>query len=314
MLQFPSHTITIQRTNQQHHLMNSNHDEAQSNYNDFNEILQSEVYVDLERLRMLARHGVPNELRGEVWKYLLGVQQADRSKELSMSKARKDDYLQMDKTDPDVAKRVRGEVSRLQRRVPMLDGRHYLTRFENVIVAYLNTNRDAEYHPAMVSLCAPFIYVLDEEWDAYYCFEQVMQALEEHYTMNSVKERVAKFMTLFRYILPELCNYFEEEEVNLHEWVTSWLQYMLSREMKFEDLIRLWDAYFAMPDFLEFHPFVCLAILFNFRESLEDLEQSEIRTMLLCLPYMHIGRVLVEAHNLRHESMERQLSEDGGYL
>ena len=44
--------------------MNSNHDEAQSNYNDFNEILQSEVYVDLERLRMLARHGVPNELRG----------------------------------------------------------------------------------------------------------------------------------------------------------------------------------------------------------------------------------------------------------
>ena len=33
------------------------------------------------------------------------------------------------------------------------------------------------------------------------------------------------------------------------------------------------------------------AILFNFRESLEDLEQSEIRTMLLRLPYMHIERV-----------------------
>lgn len=140
-----------------------------------------------------------------------------------MSKARKDDYLQMDKTDPDVAKRIRGEVSRLQRRVPMLDGRHYLARFENVIIAYLNTNRDAEYHPAMVSLCAPFIYVLNEEWDAYYCFEQVMQALgedllilskrsinvlheyiDEHYTMNTVKESVAKFMTLFRYVLPEL--------------------------------------------------------------------------------------------------------------
>lgn len=61
--QFPSHTIATHQTNQ-HRLMNSNHDEAQSNYNDFNEILQSEVYVDLERLRMLARHGVPNELRG----------------------------------------------------------------------------------------------------------------------------------------------------------------------------------------------------------------------------------------------------------
>lgn len=35
------------------------------------------------------------------------------------------------------------------------------------------------------------------------------------------------------------------------------------------------------------------AILFNFRESLEDLEQSEIRTMLLCLPNMRIERVSV---------------------
>lgn len=114
-----------------------------------------------------------------------------------MSKARKDDYLQMDKTDPDVAKRIRGEVSRLQRRVPMLDGRHYLARFENVIIAYLNTNRDAEYHPAMVSLCAPFIYVLDEEWDAYYCFEQVMQALGEDLYICLSKH---SFNTLHTYI------------------------------------------------------------------------------------------------------------------
>lgn len=61
--QFPSLPLTAHQTTQHHH-MNTNHDEAQSNYNDFNEILQSEVYVDLERLRMLAKHGVPNELRG----------------------------------------------------------------------------------------------------------------------------------------------------------------------------------------------------------------------------------------------------------
>lgn len=31
---------------------------------DFQEILQSEVYVDLERLRILAKHGVPEKIRG----------------------------------------------------------------------------------------------------------------------------------------------------------------------------------------------------------------------------------------------------------
>lgn len=103
--------------------------------------------------------------------------------------------------------------------------------------------------------------------------------------------------------------------------------------MKFEDLVQLWgkdlflsnhnhnppsnlvilDAYFAIIDFVDFHPFVCLgketqnlcpmrhfvywhvhnntAILLNARENLEDLEQSEIRTMLLRLPYLNIQRV-----------------------
>ncbi|ORY96886.1 rab-GTPase-TBC domain-containing protein [Syncephalastrum racemosum] len=254
-------------------------DEALSNFNDYNEILQSEVWVDLERLRLLARHGVPNQLRGEVWKYLLGVQQADRSKELTNSKARKEDYEQIDKTNPEISKRIRGEVTRFQRRNPLLEGKHYLERFENVILAYLNANRDVEYHPALVSMCAPFIYVLETECDAYHCFERLMQALEE--------------------------------EVDLNEWVTSWLQHLLAREMQFENLVRLWDSYFAMPDFLDFHPFLCLAILLNARENLEDLEQSEIRTMLLRLPFMDMHRTIAEAYNLRHESMERQMSEDG---
>lgn len=35
-------------------------------------------------------------------------------------------------------------------------------------------------------------------------------------------------------------NFFEEEEVDLNEFTTSWLQYLLSKEMKFENLIRLW--------------------------------------------------------------------------
>lgn len=100
-----------------------------------------------------------------------------QAKELSNSKARKEDYEQLDKQDPEIAKRIRGEVARYQRRVPLLDGRQHMDRFENVILAYLSANRDAEYHPALISLCAPFVYVLDQEWDAYYCFEKLMQAL-----------------------------------------------------------------------------------------------------------------------------------------
>jgi hypothetical protein len=99
------------------------------------------------------------------------------AKELSSTKERSEEYDQIDKTDPDVAKRIRGEVNRFQRKVPDLEGKHYAEEFENVILAYLNTNRDVEYSPALVSLCAPFIYCLEKECDAYYCFERMMQAI-----------------------------------------------------------------------------------------------------------------------------------------
>ncbi|ORX44000.1 RabGAP/TBC [Hesseltinella vesiculosa] len=254
-------------------------DDILSSLKDYEEILQSEVYVDVDRLRILARHGVPQQIRGEVWKYLLGVERADRCKSpITIPPQRLEEYGQIDKTDPDVAKRIRGEVNRYQRKVKELEGKHFAEQFENVILAYLNTNRNVEYTPGLVALCAPFLYCLDKECDAYYCFERMMQAIDE--------------------------------EVDLNEWVTSWLQNLLAKEMAFEDVLRLWDVYFAILDPLELHPFVCLAILRHVKEKLEDLEQSEIRTILLRLPRLNIRMIVAEAVNLRHETWERQISED----
>ena len=45
---------------------------------EFRELLDSESYIHLDRLREAARHGVPFELRGHVWKYLIGVSKADK--------------------------------------------------------------------------------------------------------------------------------------------------------------------------------------------------------------------------------------------
>lgn len=83
----------------------------------------------------------------------------------------------MDKSNPEIAKKIRGEVSRYQLRTPELAGKHNTEKFENIIIAYLNSNRDMEYHPTMISLCAPFIYTLDKECDTFFCFERLMQAI-----------------------------------------------------------------------------------------------------------------------------------------
>lgn len=107
------------------------------------------------------------------------------AKELSLTKARSEDYEQLDKTDTEIAKRVRGEVSRYQRRVPEFQNNDCIQSFVNIILAYLNSNRDIEYTPNLVPLCAPFIYVMDTECDAYFGFERLMQAIGK-YTKTSI--------------------------------------------------------------------------------------------------------------------------------
>lgn len=143
------------------------------------------------------------------------------AKELSRSKARNEEYEQMDKEDSEIGKKIRNEVSRFQTRTPELAKKEYTEIFERIIIAYLNSNRDIEYNASMVHLCAPFIYTMTSEFDAYFCFERLMQAISKLILeldclykiliivisadeYDSMKERVSNFMTLFRYVIPDL--------------------------------------------------------------------------------------------------------------
>lgn len=124
--------------------------------------------------------------------------------------------------------------------------------------------------------------------------------LDEHFNEESINEAVAKFMTLFHTCIPDLYSYFEEEEVDIKEWSASALQFVLSRELPLENTMRLWDTYFSLPDagWMDLHPYACLAILKHLKDGFEDLEQSEIRTMLMRLPQMDMDRVRKKNKNM----------------
>jgi hypothetical protein len=59
-----------------------------------------------------------------------------------------------------------------------------------------------------------------------------------------------------------------------------------------------------MMDDFSLHPYICLTILNILKESLEDLEQSEIRATLLKLPPIDIEQVISRALNLKEEVRE----------
>ncbi|KAJ1921928.1 hypothetical protein H4219_000275 [Mycoemilia scoparia] len=271
---------------------------------EFLETLDSEVFVDVNKLREYARHGIPEEIRGDVWKFLLGTEKPNRFDEITMRKSRAEFYDAIDKENPETSKRVRGEVNRYFKRLGKkcpFDTRTTPATFESVICAYLNTNHAIEYSPRLVQMCTPFVLTMKKDFDVFSCFERLMSIMDAYALKMPINKRIAQFLTYFRIALPDLCSYFEEEEVDMNEWASSWLRYLLSRELPLPCILRLWDVYFSQPEFMDFHPYVCLAILNTMKETLEDLDQSEIRTQLLCLPEIDIPQIINQAFNFRSE-------------
>lgn len=168
----------------------------------------------------------------------------------------------------------------------------------------------AEFHPALVYLCAPFVQCVRVEAGMYFAFEKLMMLMARHSARHPLPRQVATFLTLFRTTLPELHSYFEEEEVDIIGFATNWLQHLLAGELRIEDLMRLWDTYFALPDFLDLHLYVCIAILTNCKDSLEELDRSETRSMLDSLPPLDIDRIINEAINIRLSHQRSQRSDD----
>ncbi|KAL9933911.1 hypothetical protein V8E36_006993 [Tilletia maclaganii] len=156
-----------------------------------------------------------------------------------------------------------------------------------------------DFHPALVGLCAPFVECIRNETGMYFSFARLMGMLEDYNRVYPLTERVSTFLTLLRVTLPELHAYFEEEEVDIVGFATRWLQDLLSAEMRIDDVMRLWDVYFAQPEPLELHLYVCVAILMVLKDQLEELDHSECKSMLNALPDLDVELIVNEAINIR---------------
>lgn len=271
---------------------------------DFLELLGGEVMIDMDRLVDTARHGIPDKVRGEVWKHLLEVSKPDKSEEDRLKKQQNQEYLELKKdSNPEIAKKVRHQLKRYRTkdRNGFFQTSEVRAKMENVICTFTNAHTDVEYKFGMLALLGPFVATLSLESDIFFCFSFIMKKLEEEYVLVSIGNKAARFMSYFRSVQPELFNHFEEEEISSNDWASSWLQYLLACELPLDCVLRLWDTYFSGELGLELHIYVCLVVLINYAEELLEMENAEIVPFLQHLPVMDMEVVIAQAHNLYDE-------------
>lgn len=279
---------------------------------------ESETHVDMVRLAELCLGGtVPDKLRGDTWKYLLGVSRPEKTEEISLVKRMAHEYQELERPwalclDEDVIRRVEMDVRRYYRASGLERSREMSAstrvQIKQVILRYLNFH-PCDYDRSLLHLIGPLVHVYASERELYYSFEALVGRLAPRFTQEGGRELVVTFNTLFRQALPDLYAYFEEEAVSVHQWLPSWLRSLLARELPMPCVLRLWDIYFAHEQQaaredapLELHLYVCLAILQLCMEDLLELDYSEIRWYLQHLPSMDINHVLMTARNIRDDS------------
>ncbi|KAN0041671.1 hypothetical protein ACTFIV_004215 [Dictyostelium citrinum] len=274
---------------------------------EFTELLSGEVFIDMDKLIAISRHGIPDKVRPEVWKYLLGISKTDKSEEERVKKQQQQEYKEIDKNDSETTKKIRAHLKRYQnfnrdKSDPRLkidwQSVEIRNKVENIIISYNNYNNDIEYSFGMLAILGPFISTLQTESDIFFCFAAMMKKIEENLQSESLTLKLSRFMMYFRSVLPELFSHFEEEEINSNDWATSWIQNYLSCELPIECTLRLWDTYLSGRLGLDLHVYVCLAILTNFSEELLELEHSEILSFLQHLPGIDIDQIIAQAYNI----------------
>ncbi len=177
---------------------------------EFRDIMYTDNFVDLARLKNCALHGVPPEIRAEVWKYLLDVSNLDKSEEVSSSKKLVEKYEEMaeaSQNDTEILRKVKFQLRSYKSPIweTALDakGRKMM---ERVAVCYLAQNSDTPNDDALSITCflPPFVYCVQEESDAYYCFQGLMQRYSALLPYNDMRLRMARFIMLFKTLFPEI--------------------------------------------------------------------------------------------------------------
>jgi len=288
------------------------------------------VLKDLATLRTRAYYGgLAAGVRREGWKWLLGCYPAKstRKDREALLVAKRQEYLaykrQWQSITPeqqarfakfrDRRSRIEKDVVRTDRGIEMFADAAGpgLERLHAILLTYSFYNFDLSYCQGMSDLAAPLLLVMEDEVEAFWCFQQLMQRVEAnfHKDQNGMHRQLELLQVLSAHFDPELLAYLETKDCSNFYFCFRWLLILYKREFAPQETMRLWEALWSSQDKL-LHLFYALAILRQHKHKMmqEEMEFDEVLKFVNGLA-LHIDclQTLKDADNMsqmaRHYDM-----------
>ncbi|KAL0383636.1 UNVERIFIED_CONTAM: TBC1 domain family member 15 [Sesamum calycinum] len=142
------------------------------------------------------------------------------------------------------------DVVRTDRTLVFYEDEANQAKLWDVLAIYTWMDKDIGYVQGMNDICSPMVILLENEADAFWCFERAMRRLRENFRCTStsmgVQSQLGTLAQIIKAIDPKLHNHLEEVDGGEYLFAIRMLMVLFRREFSFVDAMYLWEVMWAM--------------------------------------------------------------------
>lgn len=142
------------------------------------------------------------------------------------------------------------DVIRTDRTLVFYEKQKNLSKLWDILAVYAWIDTDVGYCQGMSDLCSPMIILLDDEADAFWCFERLMRRLRGNFRCTDssvgVETQLSNLAAITQVIDPKLHQHLETLGGGDYLFAFRMLMVLFRREFSFCDSLYLWEMMWAL--------------------------------------------------------------------
>ncbi|WCJ37860.1 Ypt/Rab-GAP domain of gyp1p superfamily protein [Euphorbia peplus] len=142
------------------------------------------------------------------------------------------------------------DVIRTDRTLVFYEKQEHLSKLWDILAVYAWIDTDVGYCQGMSDLCSPMIILLDDEADAFWCFERLMRRLRGNFRCTEssvgVETQLSNLASITQVIDPKLHQHLDALGGGDYLFAFRMLMVLFRREFSFCDSLYLWEMMWAL--------------------------------------------------------------------
>lgn len=138
------------------------------------------------------------------------------------------------------------DVNRTDRLLVYYERQENLARLWDILAVYSWIDKDIGYCQGMSDLCSPISIILENEADAFWCFERLMRRVRGNFKSTStsigVRAQLTTLSTIMKSVDPKLHEHLENLDGGEYLFAFRMLMVLFRREFSFVDTMYLWEV------------------------------------------------------------------------